>query len=58
MQEKNKAITINGEHLLNALAEIEYILISLHKIGAFYASKTHEASSEEQAKLINEEYNK
>lgn len=39
MLEKNKEIILVGEEALEALKEIEFILISLHKIGSFYADK-------------------
>ena len=39
MLEQNKKIVLTGEEALDALAEIEFILISLHKIGSFYADK-------------------
>ncbi len=39
MLENNQTIEINGEDALEALAEIEFILISLHKIGSYYFDK-------------------
>ncbi|KRP43963.1 hypothetical protein SAMN04490190_2246 [Pseudomonas libanensis] len=39
MLEKNKEIILAGEEALEALKEIEFILISLHKIGSFYTDK-------------------
>jgi hypothetical protein len=39
MLETNKKITIPGESALEALAEIEFILISLHKMGSYYSDK-------------------
>lgn len=39
MREQNKNILIPGKEALDALKEIELILISLHKIGSFYAEK-------------------
>ena len=39
MLEQNKKIVLTGEEALDALAEIEFILISLHKMGSFYADK-------------------
>ena len=39
MLEKNKEIVLAGEEALEALKEIEFVLISLHKIGSFYADK-------------------
>lgn len=39
MPDTNKKITIPGESALKALTEIEFILISLHKIGSYYSDK-------------------
>ncbi|WP_248803761.1 hypothetical protein [Pseudomonas sp. MWU13-2100] len=39
MLEANKEIVIPGEAALEALKEIEFILISLHKIGSYYTDK-------------------
>jgi hypothetical protein len=39
MLEKNQTIEINAEDALEVLAEIEFILISLHKIGSYYCDK-------------------
>jgi hypothetical protein len=39
MLEQNQKIVLTGEDALDALKEIEYILISLHKMGSFYAEK-------------------
>lgn len=39
MLDTNKKIVIPGESALEALAEIEFILISLHKMGSYYSDK-------------------
>lgn len=39
MLNTNKKIIISGESALEALAEIEFILISLHKMGSYYSDK-------------------
>lgn len=39
MLDTNKKIIISGESALEALAEIEFILISLHKMGSYYSDK-------------------
>ncbi|WP_277761598.1 hypothetical protein [Pseudomonas sp. A34-9] len=39
MLEKNKQIIVNGKDALEVLADIEFILISLHKMGSYYADK-------------------
>ncbi|MDR6518771.1 hypothetical protein [Variovorax atrisoli] len=37
MMKDNKELKYDGEKILNVLREIEYMLISLHKIGSYYA---------------------
>ncbi|MDQ9021906.1 hypothetical protein RFI02_12400 [Acinetobacter sichuanensis] len=37
MLETNKTLCYSGDELVEVLKEIEYILISLHKLGAHYA---------------------
>jgi hypothetical protein len=39
MLDTNKKIIIHGESALEALAEIEFILMSLHKMGSYYSDK-------------------
>ncbi|WDH23152.1 hypothetical protein [Pseudomonas chlororaphis] len=39
MLRKNKKISLSGEAALEILTEIEFILISLHKIGSHYIDK-------------------
>ncbi|VVQ05631.1 hypothetical protein [Pseudomonas fluorescens] len=39
MLEKNKQVVLNGKDALEVLADIEFILISLHKMGSYYADK-------------------
>ena len=39
MLKANKKITLSGEELIEALKEIELILISLHKMGSYYGEK-------------------
>lgn len=39
MLNTNKKIIISGESALEALARIEFILISLHKMGSYYSDK-------------------
>ncbi|NBF06495.1 hypothetical protein GV819_29890 [Pseudomonas sp. Fl5BN2] len=39
MLESNRTITLSGEQALQALAELEFVLISLHKMGAYYMDK-------------------
>ncbi|MCR5166271.1 MAG: hypothetical protein K6C13_03510 [Oscillospiraceae bacterium] len=37
LNSNNKKIIYNGEDIVNVLKEIEYILISLHDMGSYYA---------------------
>jgi hypothetical protein len=37
MLDTNKKIIIQGDSALEALAKIEFILISLHKMGSYYS---------------------
>ncbi|AKS04964.1 hypothetical protein [Pseudomonas trivialis] len=39
MLKQNREIALAGEEALDALKEIEFILISLHKMGSYYAEK-------------------
>jgi hypothetical protein len=39
MLEKKQKIILTGEDALEALANIEFILISLHKMGSYYSDK-------------------
>ncbi len=39
MLDTNKKITISGEDALEALAEIEFMLVSLRKMGTYYIDK-------------------
>jgi hypothetical protein len=55
--EKNKELRIDGEKLLHVLREIEYVLISLHKIGSYYAPDLPRKKSEyyaETTKFIDD----
>lgn len=42
MSRKNAFVEIDRENLLSVLVDIEYILISLHKMGSFYGEKLPE----------------
>lgn len=39
MLESNRTLSLSGEQALEALAELEFVLISLHKMGAYYRDK-------------------
>jgi len=55
MLEKNKTISIPGEEALEALKEIEFILISLHKIGSYYADKPKEDYERSTTEFIDKQ---
>jgi hypothetical protein len=42
MLKENEQITMSGVELIEVLKEIEIIMISLHKMGSYYAVKYHE----------------
>jgi len=39
IKEENKQITYKGIHILKVLKELDYILISLHRQGSYYAER-------------------
>lgn len=45
MQDTNKILALSGESALVALAELEFMLISLHKIGSYYMDIPVEANN-------------
>jgi hypothetical protein len=51
----NKKIIIPGETLLEALAEVEFILISLHKMGSHYQDKPTEEYYRATTNFIDDE---
>ncbi|WP_439878327.1 hypothetical protein [Pseudomonas prosekii] len=55
MLDTNKKIVIPGDSLLEALAEIEFILISLHKMGSFYNDKPTEDYQRATTEFIDNE---
>ena len=55
MLEKNKEISLSGESALEALADLEYILISLHKIGSYYEGKSLDEYRRETTDFIDDE---
>lgn len=54
MLEENKSITLTGEDALEALATIEFILISLHKMGSYYSDKPIEEYRKATTEFIDE----
>ncbi|AUF99672.1 hypothetical protein CXQ81_03390 [Pseudomonas sp. 09C 129] len=55
MLENNKKIVLSGEAVLEALAEIEFILISLHKMGSYYSDKKTEEYQRATTEFIDNE---
>lgn len=55
MLEQNKTISIPGEEALEVLGEIEFILISLHKIGSYYSDKSKEAYGKATTDFIDQQ---
>lgn len=55
MLENNKTIVLSGEAALEALAEIEFILISLHKMGSYYSDKKAEEYQRVTTEFIDNE---
>jgi len=54
---KNRSLRIDGKELLGVLRDVEYMLISLHKIGAYYAPELPDRKSKynaETTKFIDE----
>ena len=46
LNSNNEKIIYNGEDIVNVLKEIEYILVSLHDMGSYYAENTHAGRDE------------
>ncbi|MCI9877754.1 MULTISPECIES: hypothetical protein [Pseudomonas] len=55
MLEKNKKIILTGEDALEALANIEFIMISLHKMGSYYSDKPVEKYRKATTEFIDNE---
>lgn len=55
MLDNNKKIIIDGEDALEALADIEFILISLHKMGSYYSDKPVEDYQKATTNFIDNE---
>jgi len=55
MLEKNKKIILTGEDALEALANIEFIMISLHKMGSYYSDKPVEEYRKATTEFIDNE---
>lgn len=47
IRDMNKQVTYRGEDMLLVLQEIEYMLISLHKMGSYYSDKERRCYEEE-----------
>lgn len=55
MLENNKKIVLTGEEALEILADIEFILISLHKMGSYYSDKPVEDYQKATTEFIDDE---
>ena len=55
MLDENQIISLTGEEAVAALKEINFILISLHKIGAYYADKDPTEYAQETCRFLDEE---
>ena len=55
MLESNKEIVLTGEDALQILADIELVLISLHKMGSYYSDKPVEEYQKATTDFIDKE---
>ncbi|WP_236705265.1 hypothetical protein [Pseudomonas sp. RIT-PI-o] len=55
LEKKKKKIILTGEDALEALANIEFILISLHKMGSYYSDKPVEEYRKATTEFIDDE---
>lgn len=53
LSSNNQQITYEGEVIINALKEINYILCSLHDMGSYYLDGNNEEYQKETAKFID-----
>lgn len=53
LSDANKQVTYRGEDMLSVLQEIEYMLISLHKMGSYYCDKDRRCYEEETTRFID-----
>lgn len=53
IRDTNKQITYDGEEMLLVLQEIEFMLISLHKIGSYYFDKNRREYEKETTDFID-----
>ena len=53
VKEMNNRITFNGNQMLQVLQEIEFMLISLHKIGSYYFDKDECEYAKETTNFID-----
>ncbi len=53
VREANNRITFNGDEMLLVLQEIEFMLISLHKIGSYYFDKDKSEYAKETTNFID-----
>ncbi|WP_122468830.1 hypothetical protein [Pseudomonas viridiflava] len=55
MLESNRKISLSGDEALEILADIEFILISLHKMGSYYQDKPIEDYQKATTDFIDNE---
>lgn len=55
LEKKKQKIILTGEDALEALANIEFILISLHKMGSYYSDKPVEEYRKATTEFIDDE---
>lgn len=53
LKDTNKQITYDGEKMLLVLQEIEFMLISLHKMGSYYFDKNRREYEKETTNFID-----
>lgn len=53
MRDENKEVTYSGEDMLAVLQEIEYMLISLHKMGSYFSDKDRTAYETETTAFVD-----
>ncbi|MCS3417176.1 hypothetical protein M2399_002554 [Pseudomonas sp. BIGb0450] len=53
MLKQNKEITISGKNALEALKEIEFMLVSLRKMGTYYIGKPQNEYQDATTKFID-----
>lgn len=55
MMPENEKIVLSGDEAISILKELEFMLISLHKMGSYYMDRTREEYEAETCRFIDEE---